>query len=71
MNKKTDNLISPDEIAKLLGLGNGETIREGIRNGTFPFGMAFRSNAGRWTYYVPRKPIEEFAKTGKLPPKEY
>jgi hypothetical protein len=39
-----------------------ETIRVGLRNGTFPVGFAIRTTPTRWTYIIPREAFERVLK---------
>ncbi len=42
-----------------------ETLRIGLRNGTFPVGCAIQSPTGRFTYIIPAMAFERFMTTGK------
>jgi hypothetical protein len=64
--KIRDGLISPAEMGRMLGK-NPAPIYEALQRGTYPIGMAYRTKTGRWVYDVPRKPFEEFVRTGKMP----
>ncbi len=59
-------IITVIEAAKRLGV-DGETIRVGLRNGSFPVGCAVRSPTGRYTYIIPREAFENFMTTGTTP----
>ena len=59
--------VTPQEAAKMLGKTNAEKIRAALRAGTFPFGCAYHAD-GKWTYAIPREPLEEFCRTGRVPP---
>lgn len=65
--KVPDTMITPLEAARMLGKNHAETIKQALRLGTYPIGMAYRTESGRWVYDIPRKPFEEFVKTGKIP----
>jgi len=47
---------------------DAETLRQGLRNGTFPVGCAIQSATGRYsryTYIIPAVAFERFMTTGK------
>lgn len=67
MKKKNPALITPEEMARMLGKTNPEPIREALRRGTYPIGMAYQTGSGQWIYDVPRAPFEEFARSGRVP----
>ena len=67
MYKRDRKYITPNEFAELLGKKNPESIREGLKAGTFPIGMAFKTFSGGWVYFIPREPAEYFARTGRIP----
>lgn len=56
--------ISIKQAAFDMGIDQ-ETLRVGLRNGTFPVGCAIRSTTGRYTYIIPRTAFERFMTTGK------
>ncbi|MDR1631241.1 MAG: hypothetical protein LBS36_13670 [Oscillospiraceae bacterium] len=58
-------LITPEEVAQRIGKTNAETVRIGLRNGTFPIGFAYQGKKG-WIYVIPREPFEHFLKTGQV-----
>ena len=62
-------LISPAEVARVLGKKNPETIRAALRAGTFPIGFAYKAE-GKWVYVIPRKAFERFMETGRVDPIE-
>lgn len=54
------NRISVTEAARLMG-ASPQFLRNGLRQGAFPFGWAFREPGNRtWSYYISRKKFEEF-----------
>lgn len=55
--------ISVPKAAKLIGC-HAQTIRDGIDNGTFPFGFKFKGKE-EWIYKVSEKPLMEML-NGKL-----
>lgn len=59
-------LITPMEMARMLGKTNAEAIKQALRAGTYPIGMAYMTETGRWVYDVPRKAFEEFIRTGRI-----
>ena len=67
MRKKNPALITPEEMARVLGKTNPESIRSALRRGTYPIGMAYQTGSDKWVYDVPRAPFEEFARTGRVP----
>ena len=66
MNKKNPELITPSEAARMLGKQNPEGIKAALKNGSFPIGMAYQGARKRWVYIIPRKPFENFVKTGAV-----
>lgn len=66
MRRTNPMLITPSEAAKMLGKVNPATIMSAMRLGTFPFGVAYKTETGRWVYDIPRKPFEEYIKTGRV-----
>lgn len=57
--------ITPEDVAKIMGIKNPETIRVGLRNGTFPIGFAYQGKKN-WVYIIPKEPFEHFARTGRI-----
>ncbi len=54
------NRLSVEEAAKLMG-ASPQFVRNGLRQGAFPFGWAFLTPGGKtWSYYISRKKFEEF-----------
>lgn len=43
--------ITPAEVAVKLHT-TAETIRAGLRQDKFPFGVAFKGNKGQWNYII-------------------
>lgn len=64
--KVSDLHISPEEFAKKAGV-SASTIRNQMRQGAFPLGYAAKMKGGGWCYHIPRKPAEEYLRTGRLP----
>lgn len=56
--------ISIKTASERLGI-DAETLRQGLRNGTFPIGCAIQSATGRYTYIIPAVAFERFMTTGK------
>lgn len=50
--------ISVPKAAKLIGC-HAQTIREGIDNGTFVFGIKFKGKE-EWIYKVAEKPLKDW-----------
>lgn len=54
------NRLSVNEAARLMG-ASPQFVRNGLRQGAFPFGWAFRSQGNRtWSYFISRKKFEEY-----------
>lgn len=50
----------PVEVAaRLMGVGK-QMIRQGLKNGTFPFGYAVLMPSGKFRYYISPKKFSEF-----------
>lgn len=62
--KKQSKYISPTELAPLLE-GDAEAIREGLRNGTFPVGFAFKGKDS-WIFKIPRDAAMELVESGVM-----
>ena len=59
--RKNDGIIPrllPDEAAKLMGVC-GETVRQGLREGVFPWGYAIKGSSKHWTYWINAKKFAE------------
>ena len=67
MNKQNPTLITPGEMAKVLGKQNPNTIKAALRRGDYPIGMAYKGPGGQWVYDVPREAFMTFARTGRVP----
>lgn len=68
-HKLNENYITPLEAARLLGCGQ-QSIEAGLRNGTFPIGLAWFSGGkktGQWNYRIPKAPLLKFVETGVIP----
>lgn len=61
--------VSVTEAARLLGC-NVNSLRAGLINGTFPFGLAWNSKtetrAGQWNFRIPRKALMNFLENGLI-----
>ena len=57
--KENKWVMSVQEASEKLGI-DAKTIREGIDNGTFPFGMVFKTRSGTKVYKISRKKMNEF-----------
>ena len=60
--------ITPLEAARLLGCGQ-QSIEAGLRNGTFPIGVAWYSGGDRkdqWNYRIPRDIFMHALETGRF-----
>ena len=67
VNKQNPTLITPGEMAKVLGKQNPNTIKAALRRGDYPIGMAYKGPGGQWVYDVPREAFMTFARTGRVP----
>lgn len=47
------------EVAERTGM-SAETIRIGLRQGVFPFGVAIQTSKTRWTYHVSPRLLDEY-----------
>ena len=56
--------IKVAEAAKTLKV-DAETIRVGLRNGSFPVGCAVKMGK-RYNYIIPQKAFEKFMEVGKV-----
>lgn len=52
-------IISSRECARQLGR-SPSTVECGLRNGTFPIGTAYKTDAGRYVYIIPRDAFDRF-----------
>ncbi len=50
--------LLPSEVAKLMGLAE-RTVREGLRDGVFPWGYAIRGKGDKWVYFINAKRFAE------------
>lgn len=53
------NNLPVEMAAKLMGVGK-QMIREGLKNGTFPFGYAVLMPSGKFRYYISPKKFTEY-----------
>ncbi|MBR1620216.1 helix-turn-helix domain-containing protein [bacterium] len=53
------NNLPVETAAKLMGVGK-QMIREGLKNGTFPFGYAVLMPSGKFRYYISPKKFTEY-----------
>lgn len=70
--KLNDNYITPRDVARLLGCGQ-QSIEAGLRNGTFPIGVAWFSGgqkSGQWNYRIPREVFMKAMESGRFPRSE-
>lgn len=68
-SKLNESYITPREAAKLLCCGQ-QSIEAGLRNGTFPIGVAWYSGGnrnGQWNYRIPKEPLLKAIETGVAP----
>lgn len=67
--KLNDNFISVREAAKILSCGQ-KSIEVGLRNGSFPIGIAWHTNEkgkyGQWNYRIPRFALIKFIEEGHI-----
>ena len=52
-------IMTVPEASEVLCI-DAQTIREGIDNGSFPFGMVFKSRSGKKVYKISRQRVNEF-----------
>lgn len=53
------NNLPVETAARLMGVGK-QMIREGLKNGTFPFGYAVLMPSGKFRYYISPKKFTEY-----------
>lgn len=53
--------ITPAEVAVKLHT-TAETIRAGLRQDKFPFGVAFKGNTGQWNYIIIKNKFYDWLK---------
>lgn len=49
------------EAAKKLGMST-QTLRLGLQQSLFPFGVAIRTSPNRWTYHINKSALERYLK---------
>lgn len=47
------------ECADVLGIGE-QTLREALKQGRFPFGVAVQTTKDRWTYWISKTKLEDY-----------
>ena len=70
--KLPSDYISPLEAGKMLGCGQ-QSIEAGLRNKTFPIGLAWYSGGdrkGQWNYRIPRDALHKAIETGRFTTRE-
>lgn len=53
------NNLPVEQAAKLMGVGK-QMVRQGLKNGVFPFGYAVLMPSGRYCYYISPKKFTEY-----------
>lgn len=53
--------MTPAEVATKLH-ASAETVRAGLRQDKFPFGVAFQGNTGQWNYLIIKSKFEDWIK---------
>lgn len=53
------NKLKVENAAKLMGVGK-QMVRQGLKNGIFPFGYAVQMPSGKFTYYISPKKFTEY-----------
>lgn len=53
--------ITPQEAGKILHL-TAESVRAGLRQERFPFGIAIQSKTGNWIYIIYKKKFCEYVR---------
>lgn len=56
--------MSPAEAGKIIKM-RAQSIRLGLQQGRFPFGVAVQKPNGRWTYNIIASKVYEYAGIGK------
>ena len=59
----TDHNVKVQEAARTMGKSD-QFIREGLKRGLLPFGVAIETRPSRFSYHISRKQFEEYL--GKL-----
>ena len=57
MEKEVTMTVS--ECADILNIGD-QTLREGLKQNKFPFGVAIKTTENRWTFWISKKKFEEY-----------
>lgn len=50
--------LLPEDAARLMGISK-DAIRQGLRDGVFPWGYAVHTSEDRWTYFINAKRFAE------------
>lgn len=60
--------VTPQIAARYLGVSD-DTIRDGLRNGAFMFGSAFKSQkSGKWIYDIRPDSLVKYNRNGRVSP---
>ena len=59
LHKKVGDLMLVSEAAELLKM-NPQTLRLGLQQGKFDFGVAIKTSKYRYTYYICEKRLEHY-----------
>ena len=52
--------LSPEETGRLIRM-RAQSVRLGLQQGRFPFGIAIQKPNGRWTYNIIASKVYEYA----------
>lgn len=52
--------LSPEETGKLIRM-RAQSVRLGLQQGRFPFGIAIQKPNGRWTYNIIASKVYDYA----------
>lgn len=52
--------LSPEETGKVIRM-RAQSVRLGLQQGRFPFGIAIQKPNGRWTYNIIASKVYEYA----------
>lgn len=51
--------LTVNECAEILNIGE-QTLREALKQGKFPFGVAVKTTEKRWTFWISKNKVEEY-----------
>jgi hypothetical protein len=64
MKEENDEVerLTPAQVASKLKM-SVEAVRAGLRQGKFPFGIAFQGKTGQWNYLIIKNKFEKWLET--------